>query len=219
VRIFSRAFRRSLISSGTAWPISGLIHYWKLEEANLADRLDSVGALPFVATNQAVPRVTGIHNHAAQVDSNSILTANFQEPPSFSIALWVKTAGSVTDPTEVLFKNGLSFQFDLQIAPDGTVLWYVSDPVNPLDSGSEKVTFGQWNFIVASYGSLTSRVSVNGGTGNFTVQGHTPEDSGMVLYNGTSGIQVLVDEFSFYNRELSPADIAALWAGGAGLFL
>jgi hypothetical protein len=41
----------------------------------------------------------------------------------------------------------------------------------------------------------------------------------MAIYNGTSGIQVLVDEFSFYNRGLSNADIAALWAGGAGFFL
>jgi len=221
VRILSRAFRRPPISSGggAVWPVSGLIHYWKMEEANLEDRLDSIGSLSLIANNQTVPRVTGIHNHAAQVDSSSMLTGNFSEPAAFSVAFWFKTAGSVSDPTELIFKNGLDFQFDMQIQPDGTALWYVDDPVNPLDSGADKFTFGQWSFVAAGFDSGTLFVSVNGGTKHTLAGAHTPEDSPMTIYNGTSGVEVLVDEVSFYNRGLSPADIAALWAGGSGFFL
>jgi len=190
-----------------------------MEEADLNDRLDSIGTLPLVANNQTVPRVTGIHNHAAQVDSSSMLTGNFSEPAAFSVAFWFKTVGSVTDPTEVIFKNGLDFQFDLQIDPDGTALWYVGDPVTPMTSGADKVTYGQWTFVVVGFDGATARLSLNGGTNHTSAQTHASEDSPMTIYNGTSGVQVLVDEFSIYNRGLSPADIAALWAGGAGFFL
>jgi hypothetical protein len=190
-----------------------------MEEASNADRLDSIGSVDLADVSQNVTRVTGIHNHAAQVDSNSLLTGTFAEPANFSVAFWFKTVGSVTDPTEVLFKNGFDFQFDLQIAPDGTANWYVGDPVTPMTSGADKVTFGQWTFVVAGFDGTTARISLNGGTNHTSAQTHTPEDSGMTLYNGTSGVQVLVDEVSFYNRGLSVADIAALWNGGSGFFL
>jgi hypothetical protein len=190
-----------------------------MEEANNVDRLDSIGSVPLSDVNQNVTRVAGIHNFAAQVDSNSLLTGTFEEPVNFSVAFWLKTAGSVSDPTEVVFKNGIDFQFDLQFDTDGTALWYVGDPVTPMTSGADKITFGQWSFIVAGFDGTTARISLNGGTNHTSAQTHATENSGMAIYNGTSGIQVLVDEFSFYNRGLSNADIAALWAGGAGFFL
>lgn len=224
MRIRNRIFRPNLSATGGGGgglpvPFDSLVHYWKMEEASGNARSDSVGSLSLVEAVDPVSRGTGIHNFAANVSDNRILTAEWTEPLSFSVSLWFKTEGSLTDPSEILFKNGINFSFDLLTsAGNGKVIWYLTDSLIPLEysSGSD---FGDWHLVVAGWTGSASFLSVDGGAVVSTLQSHTPANNTMAVYNGTSGVPVLVDEVGFYNRALGPSDIAILWNGGAGFFL
>lgn len=226
----SRIFRRGLVAAGAGPvippPLNDASHYWTMNED---PRTDSVGSLDFVTAVVDVPgSVVGKNSWAVAVTDTAYLRTvdPVADPAAFSLTLWYKVPNfnANSDPVEILFKNSLEFNYDLQIIPNagftgGKTQWYLGDPVTPLEDPVDRAV-NQWHFLAMSFTGSSSRLSVDGDAFVSVAATNTPDPTAYIaVLNGTNGIPVYVDEMAMWDRAITFAEVTTLYNSGAGLFL
>ena len=214
---------------------SGLISYWKLDEAS-GDRADSFGSNT-LTDNNTVTQAAGKLGNAGQftaanneflsiADNASISTGNID----FTICAWVylddKTAlhavvvkaDDTNDGTmeySLIYSNTADrFRF---IVGDGVSLLLVD-----ADAFGSPST-ATWYFLVASHEAATSTLSiqVNDGTASTAAIGGDPQDAGSSFrigaYGGPFGpMNGRIDSVSFWKRLFTAAEKTYLYNNGNG---
>jgi hypothetical protein len=202
-----------------------LIHYWSMDEAS-GNRLDSIGGTTLGENGGAVASGPGKRGNAASFSRvtdtylTSLANATMLEP--YSVAFWINMT------TDVLAFTGI---FHNQTA-DTCRIWIGVGPQTLLEeAGGGPSTpivnlgaLGTWHLCVyvAPAAGGTVKVSIDGGA--FSVGAATTGvgnsvgliDIGSVGFETING---LMDSVMMFNKELSQADVALLWNGGAGAFL
>jgi len=214
---------------------TGLLAYWKMEEAS-GNRLDSSGngitLTPTNAPNNA-PGIVG--NSVALITASAQYLTGGQVLPltsgSWSIDGWIRltTISAVYTVASKYNSSGLQkgylLFFDnsvnrmkLIVSPDGN-----TQPTVTADNFGA-LSVDTWYYIYAEKNGLsTIGISINGGTLNttaltsntfastadFQIGAHAAGSAGR--FNGR------IDELEVHNRILTPTEITARYAGGAGL--
>lgn len=212
--------------------LTGLISYWKLDEAAGVTRADSFGTNN-LTDNGTVGQATGKLGNAASftntvgqylaVASNGTLQHGGTD---FTWAFWYNPADlaatysiinkSTAGQREVQFTlNGAQGRVELLASSDGNV-W-----TQTIATPNSSITAGAWHFIVGRYDGVNIYVSVNGGAEN-----SQPLAS---VWSGTAALEFgrntesgqndkgLLDAVAFAKRSWSAADISKAYNGGSGL--
>jgi hypothetical protein len=154
----------------------------------------------------------------------------------YSMEAWVKPTSQVTteDGQEVIY--GESYGFGQLVVRPGTTGvqvvfqfgnggggWYEVD-------GTTNIPIGQLTHVIGTWDGTTLKLYINGALNNSSTPGAVPVSSGCPFYIGgfynpdadecwtvSQFFVGLIDEVSYYNRPLAPAEVQALYnAGSAG---
>lgn len=221
-------------SSGSSLPpalLTNLVAWWKLNEAS-GTRINSVvanNALDLTPMNSPGTATGKIGNGVDFTSGNQYLTCsdnallNPLGNGDFSIHFWVKFDAT---PQYYLFGQG-SGNYNLVI---GIFSSTVQVSLNSGGGGGANfaysMTSGVWHNVVAT-------VNRTGNNTSFYVDGVPIYTLGNAFYGPVYGGPLIVgnyaggtllyapdgimDEVAYWNRVLSPADVTALYNGGAGL--
>jgi len=205
-----------------SFPVAGLIHYWKMEEASGSNRVDSIGASNLSENLAAVGSGAGIHANAASFTGVSYLeNAAFVTSVPWSFALWAKCPSFVggLDVAEIT-AGALSVFFTLTAAgnlevgngTDGTLFTPVFGAINT------------WHLIVLTIlANGTYSLSIDNSA--FAVVVATPPGPSTKIQFGTSDtvggnkFTGLQDEAAIWSRAITQSEVNTLWNGGVGTFL
>ena len=149
------------------------------------------------------------------------------EPVNISVEAWVNS--SVVSPYDYIIDKGAAGDeagsYALYTSANSGLAFYVTGGESP--NAGPGVWDGNWHHVVGTYDGTTVRLYVDGAeVGNGTPTNGVPITYGLPtsndLFIGTYAntkspyfFNGLVDEASVYNRALSPAEIQALYSGGA----
>ncbi len=148
--------------------LSGLLAWWKLDEAANVSRADSSGnSQTLTDVNGSVGSASGVIGNAAVFDASTTLlrkSAALFSSGSFSVSLWV-------NPTDAAATYALFTQSSTGTTRQELSLGVVSKPVWKTGAGAGLVgtvgnhlTTGSWNHVVASYNATTTtqKLYING---------------------------------------------------------
>ncbi len=208
--------------------LTGLVSYWNLD----GNSRDAVGGNDGSDVAMTYGAAYGVLGHGALFDGVSSAIglgnpANLNITGDLSIAMWVyplemAEAGSVFAKT---VGNGASDNtYDLAFFDDAPMqMVYANGTYFYIDSGAHLPSH-TWSHVVFTRGNGNAEVrfyidGVDAGLSNDHWAAITPLTGGDVFIgrrgNGNF-FHGYVDEVGVWNRVLSPAEIAALYAGGAG---
>ena len=216
---------------------SNISHYWKLDETTAGSYADFYGANSAACTD--CPSATGgVVGGAQQFDAANRVnvkdddTFDWETGDSFSVELWMKTAGSSTCAgTQVLVgrdDSATSLHWYLGCSETGgSARFYLEDEGGDgfLGTGTTDLTDGTWHHIVATR-------DTSSGTINIYVDG-TSEDEVIAPY--ASGFDSLtapltigwlnlspyyhfvgaIDEVAVFNRALSATEVLQHYRAGS----
>ncbi len=205
----------------------GLVHRWSLDEES-GTRADSIGGAD-LTENGTVTYAAGKNGNAAHWDrpkstSNFLASAVTWAPnpaTGFTFAIWVKPDGAADSGEGLIVLPG---EFRLTRLADERSYWYnynTSAGVRAIAGGD--ILQDQWSLVVAWYDPATDQhhVQVNGGTVANSAVG-TPTNSAAIFnlgnQPGTYPFAGELDEPMVWDRTLTVAERAALYAAGAGRF-
>lgn len=210
-----------ILSGGgeASFPLDGLIHYWKLDESEGSQRLDSIGSLNLSESGGPVPSVPGKKNSAVQSQSTFLISSAWILTFPFSVSVWVKYSSVPTDDWYAVEKRGAlgaTWQFiisDLDV-PSFRGSIFGASSVDPISSGD-------YHLLVGTYDGNVFRLSVDGSSFFVSPPGETYDAGSGVLQfvDSTSEFLHFLDEIGIWNRVLSQSEVASLWNSGAGRFL
>jgi len=214
---------------------SGLVSWWRAEN----DANDSVGNHNGTLFN-GVGFAGGEVGQAFSFNGNNQAVVIPYSPSlvstQYSMEAWVKPTSQVTteDGQEVIF--GESYGFGQLVVRPGTTGvqvvflfgnggggWYEVD-------GTADIPIGQFTHVIGTWDGTTLKLYINGVLNNTSTPGAAPVSSGCPFYIGgfyspdddecwtvSQFFVGLIDEVSYYNRPLTPAEVQALYnAGSAG---
>lgn len=205
-----------------SFPHSGLIHYWRFEEAQGNDRNDSIGNVHMVEVGGPVPDVAGKYGKAVQGGANDLttslteLTVGSGSVQTFTF--WVRINSLPTDRYGC-FRHALANHPVIEFFPDGTIR-FARNP-SPVVLSLTLGALNTWHFVVLVCNGTTWSASVDGAA--------LTSDTGYALDAFPGGMEFIyvtpdffdgdMDEFAIWNAAFSQTQVTALWNGGAGLFL
>lgn len=223
------------LGSGVSTLNTGLITYWKLEEAS-GTRADSEPTTPQDLTdNNTVTQTTGKIGNAAfftaansesltHVDSADLSTGNID----FSVVAWAKftsLSGSMWFVSQwiaggnqrawAINYDATSGRLRFSVSSDGTTQVHLqADAFGPPATNA-------WYMIFASHDSVnnTINISVNNGSANSVAHSTGVLDSTGAFNLGNVGSLYLdgaLDECGLWKKVLSAAEVTELYNGGAG---
>jgi hypothetical protein len=229
-----------VVTGGANGLLTGLISYWKMDEASGANAIDSQGA-DLLVSNATVGAGTGIINGARTFNGTSQFLSHVDDTnlnvfgTDFSLAFWVNL-NAVTTQVLVSKREGgaastaqYTFYCDATITPT-RFNFFVSNGTTFFPCTA--TTFGVpptsvWNFIavVVDDTAKTMKISVNAGAQDTTsytgsIPARTGSDALRVGAEQSPAATFLngsFDEFGFWKRKLSTTDITNLYNSGAGL--
>ena len=210
--------------------LTGLESYWKLDEASgtLADSHGSNDG----TNNGASYGATGIINDALdfeRTDSDYVYCGQFTGLGSSdrTISAWLNIESLPSSTMRVLH---LASSTTAGGAPAGSLYINSSDQYEASVAGTGdgivtggSASTGTWVHLLATITSgETIEFFVNGSSqGSTTASGTSPSDPYLYIggYNPTIGqhFDGIIDEVGIWSRELSSADITALYNSGSGL--
>lgn len=215
--------------------LNTLISYWKLDEASTAvgyvQRSDTVGANHFTEQIAFSPSATGkISNAINGLGAGGYLTAanhsSLQVSGDFTFSLWVKVINYQASMT-FFSKGDYTFRIVSQTVPPSTGTGFeFSISTGPIAKvGSQYTSTPPWAHIVCWYDSSDQKVRLRIDDSITYVSPTsaalpTPTSFVLALLGNTGGgetVNGLVDEWGFWKRLLTAAEITALYNGGAGL--
>jgi len=204
----------------TAELLSGLVHYWKLEEASGSSRIDSIGStnLAEIISNGVKTTVGKRGNGVNGSLSTSVLFgASGVSLSPLTIACWINPLilpasnksfcegfGVSTDPVIALAPSGQIVVLDHALA---TILTLPSAPLLT------------WSLVVLTINGAgtTWKGSVNNSI-FISNSAAAPSGTAFIVLDG-SATPGYIDEIGIWNRELSQSEVSSLWNGGTGRFL
>lgn len=207
-----------------------LLAAWKLDEdvlsANRSQSVSGTGVGSLIPGAGPVDTLPGIDGADLVWTGGNSLSAVVSSPAiandDFTISMWHKRQSSHGDVILTwVFVDGSSIGLKVTAL---SAIMNITPSVGSADTltNSTALTAGTWNLIVATWDKATQTLglSVNGAARQTTV--------GSVASIGATDIQVSLshtgnsaaetDEICVWGREMSNAEISALWAGGAGQF-
>jgi hypothetical protein len=225
----------SNIYTGNPIPTSGLISYWKFNQTRIEH--DSQNTFP-LTNNGSVPAkgITNLDSTAANfgVSSMSVNDAAFRAQ-SFSFATWFKITGSTPFHTLANVRLNASFapfnSYNLNIGNstgNRLTFFFSTTLANDLQMQSASTTSNNaWTHavITCGYNSTEDSTSIKMYVNN-TVVAQTKVKS-YIIYNPSNplvlgsvagapngnSLQGSLDEFLYYNRVLTPAEVATIYGG------
>ena len=237
VAMFGGNFRTFAEKYGT----SGLVSYWKLEEAS-GSRADSFGTNTLTDNNtvtQAAGKLgqaglfTQANTEYLSIASNTGLQFGEKD---WTLTAWIKlTSKSVSfDLQALITKNSIvagTREMELMYRASTDVFMAIvfsavdvqSADIAATNFGSP--TIGVWYFVAVTYTVATNAVaiSVNAGTQNTGVIGATLQSSTAEFWIGASAYagfplpaDAAIDSIGRWNRVLSADEISYLYNGGTG---
>lgn len=226
----------SNIYSGTAIPATGLISYWKFNQVRIEH--DSQNAFP-LTNNGGAPAIgiTNLDSTAVSfgVSSMSVNNAAFRAQ-SFSFATWFKITGST--PFHTLANVRLnassapfnSYNLNIGNSTGSRLTFFFSTTLaNDIQMQSASATSNNaWTHavITCGYNSTEDSTSVKMYVNNIVVA--QTKVKSYIIYNGTTpplvlgsvagapngnSLQGSLDEFLYYNRVLTPSEVATIYNG------
>ncbi len=152
-------------------------------------------------------------------------------PKAITVDAWVRVVGTVSSSRGLVSKANLdgnpdNDSYSLFLDPGGVLRWTVFTANEPLGveiSATTSVADGAWHHVAATYdGSSVMRLYLDGvevETGNATgdlQESATPVYLGALITAGQNGgyLDGALDEVEIIGRELSAAEIAALFQAG-----
>lgn len=218
---------------------TGPAAYWKLDEVS-GTRADSGVNGQNLADNNTVTSNAGIISNAAEFtrannESLSVVDSSFLSASAyFSVACWVNltSKGTGTELRFVASKDGVSSgtrEWGLYYDPSSDrFIFYTGRTASASIDQVIASTFGSpstgvWYFIAAKHDTFLGRnyISVNAGVENSAAFTTGPPDSASPFRIGDLDFATVynwdgrIDEFGFWNKALSFADIAYLYNAGA----
>lgn len=193
--------------------------------------LDSVGSVNGVITN-ATYTSSGKINGAYQYNNDSYVTlgtgSDLPGTGDYSITGWFYL-DTLDDWNQIITKSKQaydSFQYEVRVKPDNKLQYIIGYTDNSFEDveTTESLTSGQWYFFVATVNGSSMKLYVNGTlkdsdtltkTRATTTQApvigsRDSADTPDTFFDGR------IDEVSYYNRTLSPAEVMELYNSGSG---
>lgn len=208
---------------------SGLIHYWKLNEAS-GVRSDSIGAV-HLAETAPTSSAAGKNANAARFVWNA---SNFGAldgsgtiaiPSECSLSIWFKF--DAVDSNQSFFVSGYTlggglFGVEIRCATDEIVFYHGTGAQYILHSFTPDTS---WHHICVTAAGTTATIYLDG-VGVASNVAATFDFSDWFAFTcsasnsgSTSGSVGLVDEVGVFNRALTQQEAINLWYGSAGVFL
>jgi hypothetical protein len=204
----------SIPSTAAAFPINGLLAFWKLD-----DETDASGNGNTLSNNNVVTFVAGIRGNAASLSkgNESYLSSDVvfnTWNTDFSISTWVKIQPNEGNTVFLGAATSGSWSFNLQ--PDD-ILTFNNGASPKLEV--EGFVRDVWNHVVAkNEGGAVSLylngVLVDSGTWNGTA--NSPDVRLQSAFDDQQG-DLLMDATGLWNRALTEAEILLLYADGTCL--
>lgn len=214
---------------------SGLLAYWKCDEAS-GFRADATGnGFCAVERNGTQSGTAGIINNAVNVDTigkglsvSANLDQRAQTTP-FSVSFWVEQGASWNTGNGLIatITPGGSQGFLVYSGGSGGTMephWYTKNDSGSADDLGTMVSIGGgWHHIVVGFDGTTKRIYIDGtAAGTSTVTGVSRGHQVFAIGNysdfeSTTGQTGKYDEIAYYNRMISSTEVSTLYNSGAGL--
>jgi hypothetical protein len=203
---------------------TGLLAYYRMEEATGSPRMDSSGNELSLNSVAAVSRATGKLGYAASFNGTTQYLSCGVNPfaglGQFYISAWVRTSTNVGQA--IIGVEGSMF-FGMEPDADGALglqLVRVSGGNVAICNGPTVPHDGDWHFVAGAYDGLALYTSVdNGGPVGAGATGTIDAGTG-VLRIGTDVqnrfMNGQIDALGIWNRILTEEETAELYNGGAG---
>ncbi len=214
---------------------SGLVAYWKCDEAS-GFRGDATGnGWCAIERNGTQSGVSGIINNAVNVNTTGkglSVSANLDtraQTTAFSISFWVKDNGAWNTGNgliAMILSVGTQGFLVYSGGSGGTMTphWYTTNDAGTADDETASTLIGTgWNHIVVGFDGTTKRIYINGAAaGSSTVSGVSRGHQVFAIgnYSGfgsTTGQTATYDEIAYYSRMLSSSEVTTLYNSGAAL--
>lgn len=231
------ALEVSNIYTGNTVPTSGLISYWKFNQVRIEH--DSQNAFPLTNNGGAPAKgITNVDSTAVNFFSGTYMSVNdavFRDK-TFSFATWFKITGNTPYHTiaNVRFLtssspfNSYNLNIGSSVGDRLTFLFTTTLASDIQVQNSSTTASNAWTHavITCGYNTLEDSTSVKMYVNNVVVA--QTKVKSYIIYNGTTRPLVLgsvagapngnslqgnLDEFLYYNRVLTPAEVATIYNG------
>jgi len=231
------ALEVSNIYTGNTVPTSGLISYWKFNQVRIEH--DSQNAFPLTNSGGAPAKgITNVDSTAVNFFSGTYMSVNdavFRDK-TFSFATWFKITGNTPYHTiaNVRFLtssspfNSYNLNIGSSVGDRLTFLFTTTLASDIQVQNSSTTASNAWTHavITCGYNTLEDSTSVKMYVNNVVVA--QTKVKSYIIYNGTTRPLVLgsvagapngnslqgnLDEFLYYNRVLTPAEVATIYNG------
>ena len=233
-RLFDARIYHHALSHSEVSELYGLVAHWKLDETSGSIASDSTGkgrdgTITGDQTWVASGKIDGAFDFETTDGVDIIDVGTFDlEGSGASISTWIKVEDGFSDSRIVIKSNSNSGadqlwgmtvaaarRLDFRIRSGGTF--------NQLDSANDEIVAGTWHHCVGTYDETTMRLYIDGvevPSLAHTVggAGDTDASAPVALGDSPQGSRTfdgLLDDARVYNRPLSVAEIAALYAAGS----
>jgi arabinan endo-1,5-alpha-L-arabinosidase len=206
---------------------NGLVHYWKLEEATSAPRINSVSLVNLIDVGSVgVALVTGIHGNGAYSTDGAQLLGSMLTPTSaYTISLWLKP-NDLTSLNQSIFANSDTGGFVLRVVEDNSAPRLLFGQYDGGDwqlvTSDTSLTEGEWYHVVLQWTGDVILIYVNGilDCTPVSCSALSQVGGGFSLFyeNGNASYDGTIDELGYWERILSTEEITALYNSGTGLF-
>lgn len=228
----------TLVSLNNDTLLQQLAAYWTMNQATGATRLDSTANhLDLSDLNTNIAQVGGVISFAAQLSqsapSNALQAgANalfvMGSGVSFTFSGWFQGAGYIIGRPIFCMTDGVTTTpYLFQVDGTATNLqWYCEDLSNAGHTNNvTAVTSGTWQYITLGYDDSVKKQfwQVNAGTRQFgsAISGVSGASHDFDIGNYGTLLalpnQFIIDEFGFWRRALTTAEVTQLYNSGAGL--
>jgi len=215
----------------------GLIHRWSLDEES-GTREDSISGLTLTDVN-TVGFATGKDGNAASftyADSDKLTAASIVLPDSWSMAMWVNFRGASPVGGQGVLGCIGSWPNNMQAAlyagtnntiycimGDGVTYYYATGYIPPTAPNLHE---HDWFHLAVTFAADTGLIHVWIDGEDHTNHASVPVPVGTAYRTATpldigkhtAYSSARIDDVEIYNRALTPAEIAAKYAAGAGTF-
>jgi hypothetical protein len=209
---------------------SGLVSYWKLDEAS-GTRADSVGSASLTDAN-GIGSGSGLIGNAATFSGTTtpLLSSSSDTlqtgGSSFELAFWVKVTSTTGDAGMVCKGDSLGSVMEYLCylsAGKPSFMIKTSGAAFPLAQIASAISINTWHFVNAYFDSGINELGIAVDGGSFTTQAAaapTANTARVFTIGSMSDTSVLlgtIDEVGFWKgRVLTTAERAALYNAGAG---
>ncbi len=205
---------------------SGLVGYWKFDEASLIFAADSSG-LRNDGTLSGVSLVDGISGGAVSFNGTGgyVLvpgTAKLMPASAVSVTAWVNTTTTPAMGGEVV---SMGDNYVLRVLSDGNAFFFIYNGATwiTVQTTGVNVKDGRWHHLAGVKTAGQLQVYVDGALKAVYGTADTiPYALGTGLYIGTHGngssnynFNGFIDEVRVYNRDLSATEVKAIYEGNA----